>query len=290
MDSKELFIRGLKLGMKENRTGYLELVMQVKNGISSAKTLLQKGASRLSPAMYLDESEIPCYFMLSLGGGFVAGDVYENQFSLEPHTKAILTTQAPNKIFKSPKQVPALQKTLIHLEEGSQLEYISDSFIAYEDAIYVQDTRIDMTESSSLVYIDGITSGWSPSGEKFKYEEVKLKTHIYMEGKPVVLDYLKLTPKNSKMQALGMLEGYTQFGTMMVIDARITDEMIQEMRASIDGLGKSIKYGLSTLECKGFVLRVLGNLTQDIEKVMEVCHDYVRDQLYGIEPLRLRKY
>lgn len=276
--------------MEKKQTGYLELGMQVKNNVYSAKTLLQMGASRISPAMYLDTSGIPCYFMLSLGGGFVAGDVYENKFVLEEQAKVILTTQAPNKVFKSPKQIPAVQKTSIHLEEGSQLEYISDSLIAYEDACYVQDTRIDMAESASLVYVDGITSGWAPSGERFKYEEVKLKTHIYMNGKPVVLDYLKLTPKTSKMQALGMLEEYTQFGTMMVIDTRITDEMIKEMRMHIDQLDKPIKYGLSTPACKGFVLRVLGNLTQDIEKVIEICHDYVRDKLYDIEPLRLRKY
>ena len=290
MDSKELFIRRSELRMKEGLTGYLELGMQSKKGSYSAKTLLQKGASRISPAMYLDTSDIPCYFMLSLGGGFVAGDVYENKFTLEKNAKVILTTQSPNKIFKSPNQIPAIQKTFIHLEEGSQLEYISDSLIAYEDAYYVQDTRIDMTENASLVYIDGITSGWAPTGEKFKYEEVKLKTHIYMDGQPVVLDYLKLTPKSSTMQALGMLEEYTQFGTMMVIDSRITDSMIKEMRMYIEQLGKPVRYGLSTPQCNGFVLRVLGNLTQDIEKVIERCHDYIREQLYDIEPLRLRKY
>ena len=45
--------------MKEGLTGYLELGMQSKKGSYSAKTLLQKGASRISPAMYLDTSDIP---------------------------------------------------------------------------------------------------------------------------------------------------------------------------------------------------------------------------------------
>lgn len=276
--------------MKEKLTGYLELGMQVKNGAYSAKTLLQMGALRVSPAMYLDTSGIPCYFMLSLGGGFVAGDQYENKFVLDNEAKLILTTQSPNKIFKSPKQIPATQKTFIHLGQGSQLEYISDNLIAYEDACYVQETVIHMEDNASLVYVDGITPGWAPTGEKFKYDEVKLKTQIYKDGQPILLDYLKLTPKTSKMQALGMLEYYTHFGTMMVIDSRITDEMVKEIRGLIDALDKPIQYGISKPYCKGFVLRVLGDLTQDIEKVIEVCHDYVRTKVYGIEPLRLRKY
>lgn len=276
--------------MKAELTGYLELGMQVKNGEYSAKTLLQMGASRISPAMYLDESGVPCYFMLSLGGGFVAGDEYENKITLDEGAKVILTTQSPNKIFKSPKQIPAKQNTTIYLGKGSQLEYISDSLIAYEDARYVQETEIHMEEDSSLIYIDGITSGWAPTGEKFKYDEVKLRTKVYQGEQTILLDYLKLTPKTSKMEALGMLEDYTQFGTMMVIDSRITEEMIKELRSLIDTLDKPVQYGLSKPYCKGFVLRVLAHLTQDIEKVMEVCHDYVRDRIYGIEPLRLRKY
>ena len=147
-----------------------------------------------------------------------------------------------------------------------------------------------MAEDASLIYIDGITSGWAPTGEKFKYDEVKLKTKVYQNGQPILLDYLKLTPKISQMETLGMLEEYTQFGTMMVIDTRITEEMIKELRSLIDALDKPIQYGISKPYCKGFVLRVLGHLTQDIEKVMEVCHDYVRSKIYGIEPLRLRKY
>ena len=276
--------------MKAELTGYLELGMQVKNGEYSAKTLLQMGALRVSPAMYLDESGIPCYFMLSLGGGFVAGDQYENKFTLDDGAKVILTTQSPNKIFKSPKQIPAEQKTSIYLGKGSQLEYISDSLIAYEDAYYIQETEIHMEEDASLIYMDGITPGWAPTGEKFKYDEVKLRTKVYQDGQPILLDYLKLTPKSSKMEALGMLEDYTQFGTMMVIDNRITEEMIKELRGLIDALAKPVQYGISKPYCKGFVLRVLGHLTQDIEKVMEVCHDYVRENIYGIEPLRLRKY
>lgn len=276
--------------MKEKLTGYLELGMQVKNGAYSAKTLLQMGALRVSPAMYLDTSGIPCYFMLSLGGGFVAGDQYENKFVLEDEAKLILTTQSPNKIFKSPNRIPAVQKTSIYLGQGSQLEYIADNLIAYEDAYYVQETVIHMKEDSSLTYIDGITPGWAPTGEKFKYDEVKLKTQIYKDGQPILLDYLKLTPKISNMQALGMLEHYTHFGTMMVIDDRITDEMIKEMRGLIDELDKSIHYGISKPYCKGFVLRILSNLTQDIEKVIEVCHDYIRAKVYEVEPLRLRKY
>ena len=58
MDSKELFIRRSELRMKEGLTGYLELGMQSKKGSYSAKTLLQKGASRISPAMYLDTTKI----------------------------------------------------------------------------------------------------------------------------------------------------------------------------------------------------------------------------------------
>ena len=44
------------------------------------------------------------------------------------------------------------------------------------------------------------------------------------------------------------------------------------------------------LEVNGFVLRVLGNLTQDIEKAILVCHNYIRKEFLGSRNLSIRKY
>ena len=52
-----------------------------------------------------------------------------------------------------------------------------------------------MDESATLIYSDGITSGWSKEGEEFQYSNVQLKTKVYVNNKIVLLDNLLINPK-----------------------------------------------------------------------------------------------
>ena len=51
-----------------------------------------------------------------------------------------------------------------------------------------------------------------------------------------------------------------------------------------------MKFGVSLLEKNGFIVRVLGNLTQDIQKVINKVHTYLRKEFFKFEELDLRKY
>ena len=57
----------------------------------------------------------------------------------------------------------------------------------------------------------------------------------------------------------------------------------------MEKLNLPIDFGISELEVNGFVLRVLGNLTQHIESAMSVCHNYIRKNFLGSKDLVMRK-
>jgi urease accessory protein len=50
------------------------------------------------------------------------------------------------------------------------------------------------------------------------------------------------------------------------------------------------RIGLSRLSVPGFALRVLGNTTQEVEKILNLCHMSIRGKLFEKEPVFLRKY
>ena len=62
------------------------------------------------------------------------------------------------------------------------------------------------------------------------------------------------------------------------------------LRKELEKIELPIDFGISELEVNGFVLRVLGNLTQNIEFAMSVCHNYVRKNFLGSKDLVMRKY
>ena len=232
--------------MKSKIAGDTELVLENLPNGTVATTSQFVGASKISPAIYLGREKTPCYFLLHLGGGYVEGEVYKNSITLKKDAKVIITTQAPTKVYKCEKNKEAsYQQTTIKMEENSVLEYISDSVILYKNAVYNQDTTIYMDKNSTLIYTDGITSGWSPDGAKFQYEGVRMRNKIYVDNKLLLLDNLQLNPREYDVTELGLLEGYVNFGTMVVVDSRITEEDVEKARELINALDLDVKFGVS---------------------------------------------
>ena len=269
--------------------GLIDLVLEKQGDVVVSPRKYFNGVFKLSPKMELDVERIPAYFLMQLGGGIVEGERYNINVELKENVRAIVTTQAASKVYKCENSYESFQETTLKLEENSILEYITDPVILYKDAVYRQENNIYMTKSSTLIYTDGITSGWSPDKKRFQYEKAKLKTNIYMDGVPVLLDNMLINPRADDIDGLGFMEGYKNFATLIILDDRIDKNIIEHLREEILKLNLDINFGITGLEVNGFVLRVIGNLTQDLEEVVGLCHNYIRRKVLNSQNLTIRK-
>ena len=270
--------------------GEFEIVLEKKNENTVISEKKFDGLIKISPTIHLDSEKISTYFILGLGGGYVEGEKYRYRIKLREDSRALITTQASTKVYKCEQGKKTEQETLINLERNSILEYITDSVILYKNAIYKQVNNIYMDESATLIYSDGITSGWSKEGEEFQYSSVQLKTNLYVNNKLVLLDNLLVSPREDDVTKLGFFEGYQNFGTLLVINKNINMKVIEKLRNDIKNLNLPIYFGISELEINGFALRVLGNLTQNIESAIRLCHNYIRTEFLNSRELSIRKY
>ena len=269
--------------------GIIDLVLekQEENIVSPKKYF--NGVFKLSPKMELDSEKIPTYFLMQLGGGIVEGEKFKIAVELKENVRAIVTTQAASKVYKCENSFESFQETVIKLHKNSILEYITDPVLLYRDANYRQENNIYISSTSTLIYTDGITSGWSPDKKRFQYEKAKLKTNIYMDGKPVLLDNMLIDPREDNIEGLGFMEGYKNFGTLIILNEKIDKTIIEHLREEVLKLNLDVKFGITGLEVNGFVLRVIGNLTQDLEEVIGLCHNYIRQNILNSQPLSIRK-
>ena len=270
--------------------GEFEIVLEKKNENTVISKKVFNGLIKLSPTNHLDSERISTFFIVGLGGGYVEGEKYKYSINLKEDARTIITTQASTKVYKCENGDRTEQETLINLEKNSILEYITDSVILYKNANYKQVNTIYMDESATLIYTDGITSGWSKEGNEFQYSNVQLKTSLYVNNKMVLLDNLLVNPREEDVTKLGFFEGYKNFGTLLVINKNINIKIIEELRNKIKSLNLPIYFGISELEVNGFVLRVLGNLTQNIESAVKVCHNFIRMEFLNSKELSIRKY
>ena len=113
--------------------------------------------------IYLDDTGQVCYFLINPGGGYVDGDTYRMEITVEEEAELLLTTQSATKVYRTPNK-PVVQETELILKKNSVLEYIPDPLIGYRDASYKQKNVIRMEQGSTLIYSDMLTPGWSPEG------------------------------------------------------------------------------------------------------------------------------
>ena len=85
------------------------------------------------------------------------------------------------------------------------------------------------------------------------------------------------------------MEGYTHFGSLIVIDRRINSASVEELQERFDSY-LDARIGISMLGVPGFVVRVLANSTQVIEKVQSICHESIRRYILKKDPVFLREY
>ena len=162
--------------------------------------------------------------------------------------------------------------------------YLSSPKDVYISPVQIRRFRLDKGDK-----IKGIAR-LPKEGEKFQYSSVQLKTKVYVNNKIVLLDNLLINPRKDDVTKLGFFEGYENFGTLLVINKEINDSVISDLREKLTKLNLPIDFGVSKLEVNGFVLRVLGNLSQHIEKAILACHNYIRRRFLGSKDLIIRKY
>jgi urease accessory protein len=126
----------------------------------------------ISPSPLTHEARIiHTLFLLTYGGGLVAGDTVTLSVTLEPHTRLIVLTQGSTKIFKTPD--PAIlssQRMTIHLGEGCALCYLPDPVQPFKDSAFEQSQLyfLDGTDAS-LCVCDWLSSGRTARGENWDF-------------------------------------------------------------------------------------------------------------------------
>lgn len=178
---------------------------------------------------------------------------------------------------------------------GAALEYVPDQLILYRDADFRQRTVVNMHPQASLFLSDIITPGWSPDCGKFLYKQAHLLNEVHMDGEPVLLDNLRINHLASDFGEVQdfFMDGRTHVATAICFDPGITPELIDALSHLITAHhspGGSLIAAVTECDKPGFVLRALGNRTEELHALVLATANLVRSQLRGQGEIHLRKY
>lgn len=276
-----------------NAIGELELTIAPRAGKSVATHQFHQGSMKLMRAHYLDKSGQVYYTLIIPGGGYLGGDDYTLDITVEEGGSLLLTGQGATKVYRTPNDYSA-QVMTVRQAPNSVFEYIPDQLILYRDSRYRQFTDAYLDSQSSFLTAEIITPGWDPKGGSFLYDEARLHTRLFIDGTLQVIDNLYVEPKGERFHTdqMVILEGFTHVATLLAYDPQLNDDHVATLRQMLDEYEGSTPTRASITRTQGGALavRALGTLTEDLYKLMLVVADYLRAEFRGQGPINLRKY
>lgn len=146
-------------------------------------------------------------FMMSYGGGLVAGDRVNLHVTVEPNARLALLTQGSTKVYKTLglRSSQSLTATV----EDAALVLLPDPVQPFRDSAFEQRQVFQVTPASSLLVLDWVSAGRTARGEKWECSECRTRNEIWMDGRLLLRDNLVLQDRGDidmdGLEVFGML-------------------------------------------------------------------------------------
>lgn len=171
-----------------------------------------------------DSHNVHTVFLLTYGGGLVAGDKISLNITLAPITRLVLLTQGSTKIFKSPDpSVIIHQHMSVNVGDGAGLCYLPDPVQPFEASAFEQRQLYNITgKEANLCVCDWVCEGRSARGESWNFRNYASRNEVWLarpgEKRRLLLrDNLFLDSAHSAHEALsGRMESLGIFGTLIL--------------------------------------------------------------------------
>lgn len=161
----------------------------------SARTaLVRSGPADAADASATPANKSALVFLLSYGGGLVAGDQVNLAVDVRPHARLSIVTQGTTKVFKAPSvqadQPPVVTRQRLHirLAPGAALCLLPDPVQPFADSVYeqVQSVRMrcgdETTAAASLCLLDWVTQGRAARGENWSFTRWQGRNEVWAEA------------------------------------------------------------------------------------------------------------
>jgi urease accessory protein len=234
---------------------------------------------------YQDNDDQPFLLTINSGGGFVEGDVAELHATMEPGTRALITTTAASKFYKCPGGATSRETIRIKVGTGSLLEYHPDEAIMFAGSRVRRETVIDAEPGARLFATDVLAAGriHYGAGEAFSFDALWSEFEVRIGGRTAIRDRL-IANGREEIEALRRLwSGTSHLATIVAVG----DDLPKGIEATIEGemRGADVSLAGATRMDNIVVCRILASEAWACHEAVFRCWSVVRPHL-ALKPAR----
>lgn len=169
------------------------VVAIMPSGISGFQTASYQYPLKLISPRPLSYHRSAILWLLSFGGGLVAGDLIHLKIDVRPQAKICIVTQGYTKVFKSPTpDVVTKQNMTIKVDDGAAICLLPDPVQPFKDSVYEQNQIFRVAETGSVCLLDWVMQGRATRGENWSCISWKGRNEIWQTGKDGARDRLMI--------------------------------------------------------------------------------------------------
>lgn len=149
--------------------------------------LISPSPVTITPSADNDSShQVHTLYILTYGGGIVAGDTLTLRIDLDATTRLLTLTQGSTKIFKTPTpSTLSRQDTNIHLKPAASLVYLPDPVQPFAQSAFEQTQRFCVHHqqdlpNASICVLDWVCQGRRALGEDWNFFKYSSKNEVYL--------------------------------------------------------------------------------------------------------------
>lgn len=210
---------------------------------------------------------------MSASPGVLAGDCYQIGIQLDEGAAVHWHTQSYQRLFSMASA--AHQQVRVDLAPGASLTYLPHPCVPQAGADFRADNQIFLSANSRLIWGEIITCGRKLNGEMFQFSNYRSVTEVFLEGKLILKENLRLLPQGTDLRNLGHLEGFTHQGGLICIDPQMdVPRLVPHLSEALEAI-PGIDFGITGLPVNGFALRMLGNHSERMMQALKMTSEII---------------
>ena len=216
---------------------------------------------------------------LTASAGILSGDRQAMDFCAGPGSCLEVFSQSFEKIHAMEPGGMALRTLRLTARAGSCLYYHPQPTIPFGMSAFSARTDLELEGDGRILFWEVLTCGRALRGEKFQYRLYENRVLGRRDGALIYRDCARFVPEQMNLAGLGMYEGFTHLGTLLMLGFPLTAKDSAALRRSVCGLA-GLEGAMTQLGSQDYLVRMLGHsaqtLTQSAEALADMLAPYIR--------------
>lgn len=247
---------------------------------------------KLLPPIYLDDTGAAYTLLVNPSGGLVGGDQLSLDMNVEQDAHVLISSPSANRVYRTEGK-PSEQHVTITVGPGAVLEWFPEYTIPFAGSKFRQTLQATLEPGATLLLWDAVASGRIARGERWAFADLENVIKITTASGSSLLERYVLDP-STDLGRVGLAEEWNYVASLYVVNDATAPEVWTKLESKIseilDARPGEVLGGVSTPPVPGLAVKLLARTTPDLTAMHDALWAAVREELWNLPLVSLRKY